>query len=113
MTGTGTHVSSAGAVRDQRVGGRVVRLGFDPVGAKEFSALTGTLSANSAPQNQMAIVLDGAVISAPSVNQRLGDGTAEISGSFTRESAERLAVTLGSGALPAPVTVTGVTRLPH
>lgn len=61
----------------------------------------------------MTVVLDGAAISAPSMNQRLGDGTADIYGSFTRESAERLAVALGSGALPAPVTVTGATRLPR
>ncbi|MFF8536990.1 hypothetical protein ACN6K9_002080 [Streptomyces sp. SAS_267] len=109
----GAHVASAKAVLGRQTGGWLVRLRFDSVGAREFAALTGGLSVNTPPQNQMAIVLDGAVISAPSVNQQLGGGTAEISGSFTRESAERLAVTLGSGALPAPVTVTGVTRLPH
>jgi hypothetical protein len=44
---------------------------------------------------------------------RLGGGTADISGRFTRESAWQLVVTLGPGALPAPLTVAGVTRLPH
>ncbi|MEV6194484.1 hypothetical protein AB0M19_19085 [Streptomyces sp. NPDC051920] len=109
----GAHVSSAKAVNDRQTGRWVVQLDFDSVGARQFSELTGSLSTRMAPQNQMAIVLDGAVISAPSVNQRLDGGTTEISGSFTRESAEQLAATLGSGALPAPVTVSGVTRLPH
>ncbi|MFF3887748.1 hypothetical protein [Streptomyces sp. NPDC001914] len=109
----GAHVSSAKAVNDRQTGRWVVQLDFDSVGARQFSELTGSLSTRMSPQNQMAIVLDGAVISAPSVNQRLDGGTTEISGSFTRESAEQLAVTLGSGALPAPVTVSGVTRLPH
>ncbi|WP_326788834.1 SecDF P1 head subdomain-containing protein [Streptomyces sp. NBC_00151] len=109
----GAHVTSAEAVPGRQTGGWLVRLRLDSAGARQFSALTASLSMNAPPQNRMAIVLDGAVISAPSVNQRLGDGTADIYGSFTRESAERLAVTLGSGALPAPVTVTGVTRLPR
>ncbi|MET8096109.1 hypothetical protein ABZV29_06485 [Streptomyces sp. NPDC005236] len=109
----GTHVSSARAVHDEQGAGWLVRLAFDSVGARQFSALTATLCVNTSPQNQMAIVLDGAVISAPSVAQRLDGGTADIFGSFTRESAEQLAVTLGSGALPEPVSVTGVTRLPH
>ncbi|MFE9876888.1 hypothetical protein [Streptomyces sp. NPDC005784] len=109
----GSHVASAKALRDQQIGNWTVRLDFDSVGARQFSALTGDLSINTAPQNQFAIVLDGAVISAPSVSRRLGGGTADISGSFTRESAEQLAATLGSGALPAPVALTSVTRLPH
>ncbi|MGW3910294.1 SecDF P1 head subdomain-containing protein [Streptomyces sp. NPDC005070] len=109
----GVHVASAVAVRDKQVAGWVVRLGFDSVGARRFSDMTGSLAVNVAPRNQMAIVLDGAVISAPSVSQRLDGGTAEIYGSFTRESAEQLAVTVGSGALPAPLTVTSVTSLRH
>ncbi|MFD5521652.1 hypothetical protein [Streptomyces sp. NPDC127066] len=109
----GAHVASAEAVPGRQTGGRLVRLRLDSAGARQFSALTARLSMNAPPRNRMAIVLDGAVISAPSANQRLGDGTADIYGGFTRESAERLAVTLGQGALPAPVTVTGVTRLPR
>ncbi|MFE2537574.1 hypothetical protein [Streptomyces sp. NPDC059371] len=109
----GVHVTSAVAVRDKQVAGWIVRLDFDSVGARQFSDMTGSLALNTSPQNQMAIVLDGAVISAPSVSQRLDGGTADIYGSFTRESAEQLAVTLGSGALPTPLTVTSVTSLRH
>ncbi|WRZ93979.1 hypothetical protein OHB54_36015 [Streptomyces sp. NBC_01007] len=109
----GSRVASAKAVRDQQTGNWIVRLDFDSAGTRRFSALTGDLSGNTAPRNQFAIVLDGTVISAPSVSQRLGGGTADISGSFTRESAEQLAATLDSGALPAPLALTSVTRLPH
>ncbi|MCX4992170.1 MULTISPECIES: hypothetical protein [unclassified Streptomyces] len=108
----GAQVASAEAAHDERRSGWTVRLDFDSVGTKRFAALTAELSANQAPQNQFAIVLDGAVISAPSVSQSLGGGQAEISGGFTRESAEQLAVTLDSGALPNPLAVTEVTRLP-
>ncbi|MFD5818474.1 hypothetical protein [Streptomyces sp. NPDC127038] len=108
----GARVSSAEAVDGGQNGGPLVRLRFDTSGARRFAALTQSLSVNTAPRNQVAIVLDGVVISAPSVAQRLDGGTADIYGSFTRASAERLAATIGSGALPAPVSVTGVTRLP-
>jgi preprotein translocase subunit SecD len=109
----GSHVSSAKAVRDPQTGNWIVRLDFDSVGTRQFSALTGSLYVNTVPRNELAIVLDGTVISAPSVGRRLDGGTADISGSFTRDSAEQLAATLGSGALPAALTLTGVTRLPH
>ncbi|MET9889959.1 hypothetical protein ABZZ47_07030 [Streptomyces sp. NPDC006465] len=109
----GAHVASAEAAYGRQGSGWTVRLDFDSVGTEQFAAVTADLSAKQAPQNQFAIVLDGAVISAPSVSQTLGDGEAEISGGFTRESAEQLAVTLDSGALPNPLAVTGVTRLPR
>jgi preprotein translocase subunit SecD len=109
----GTRVASAEAVHDEQTGNWAVSLDFDSLGARQFSAVTADLSTRQSPENQFAIVLDGAVISAPSVGQALTGGTAEISGSFTRTSAEELAANLGSGALPKPLTVTGVTRLPH
>ncbi|MFF2367240.1 hypothetical protein ACFVU0_31665 [Streptomyces sp. NPDC058122] len=107
----GVHVTSAVAVRDKRVPGWIVRLDFDSVGARQFSDVTRRLAVNTSPQNQFAVVLDGAVISAPSVSQQLDGGTADIYGSFTRASAEQLAATLGSGALPTPLTVMSVTSL--
>ncbi|MFD5638084.1 hypothetical protein ACFWJM_28595 [Streptomyces sp. NPDC127077] len=107
----GAHVSSTKAVRDPRTGTWRARLDFDSVGGRQFSGMTGSLATNAAPRNQMAVVLDGSVISAPSVGRRLDGGTADIYGSFTRESAEQLAATLGSGALPTPLTVMSVTSL--
>jgi preprotein translocase subunit SecD len=109
----GSHVASAKALRDKRYGNWIVRLGFDSVATRKFSDLTGDLAVNASPQNQFAIVLDGAVLSAPYVNQRLSGGTADVSGGFNRQSAEQLAVTLNSGTLPVPLNVTSVTPLPH
>ncbi len=53
----------------------------------------------------LAIVLDKQVISVPVINQAITDGQGVISGSFTQESANTLAVQLRSGALPIPIKV--------
>jgi preprotein translocase subunit SecD len=55
---------------------------------------------------QLAIVLDGVVQSAPTVEQRIPDGSASVSGSFTEASARALAAVLRGGALPANAVVT-------
>jgi preprotein translocase subunit SecD len=54
---------------------------------------------------QLAIVLDGAVQNAPTINEAIPDGTAQITGSFTEDGARALAAVLEHGALPAPVTL--------
>lgn len=59
----------------------------------------GMAGANVAP-NLFAMVLDGLVISAPQVTEAIPDGRAEISGSFTRQSAATLANQLNFGSLP-------------
>ena len=51
-------------------------------------------------EQQFAIVLDGQVISAPTFNGRIPDGNAQITGNFTKTSAESLATSLKFGALP-------------
>lgn len=56
-------------------------------------------------EKQIAIVLDGAVISAPVVRSRIAGGEAQISGNFTADEAARLAVMLRAGALPVNVEV--------
>jgi preprotein translocase subunit SecD len=53
----------------------------------------------------LAIVLDKKVISAPIINSPITDGQGQISGSFTQEAAQTLAVQLRSGALPIPIKV--------
>ena len=53
----------------------------------------------------LAIVLDKQVISAPVINQAITDGQGQISGRFTQETAQTLAVQLRSGALPIPIKV--------
>ncbi|MBI5930964.1 MAG: protein translocase subunit SecD [Chloroflexi bacterium] len=55
--------------------------------------------------DRLAIVLDGVVISAPSINQAITTGSGQITGSFTRERARVLATQLRYGALPVPLEV--------
>ena len=75
-----------------------VSLTFDSRGAQEFERLT---AANV--NKRMAIVLDGNVYSAPTINERIGGGRAVINGTFTTNEANDLAVVLRAGALPAPM----------
>lgn len=83
----------------------VVNLEFASTGARQFADVTTRLVKLSPPLNQFGIVLDGLVVSAPSVNSVIADGRAEISGSFTRETAATLANQLSFGALPLTFTV--------
>ena len=75
-----------------------VSVTFDSKGAREFDLLT---AANVG--KRMAIVLDGKVYSAPTINERISGGRAVISGTFTTAEANDLAVVLRAGALPAPL----------
>lgn len=75
-----------------------VSLTFDGEGARIFSRVTG---ANV--NKRLAIVLDDKVASAPNINERIPSGNASITGSFTMEEANELAIVLRAGALPAPV----------
>lgn len=84
---------------------------FTSAGAKKFQTITGRLSQQQPPMNQFAIVLDGEVVSAPSVRTALSKN-AQISGNFTQQSAEDLGNILSYGALPLTfkeVSVTTVT----
>jgi preprotein translocase subunit SecD len=83
----------------------VVNLTFNGQGSADFRKVTSRLVSLSAPQNQFAIVLDGNVITAPSTNAAITNGKAEISGSFTADSAKTLADQLKFGALPINFTV--------
>ena len=108
----GTEVSAAKAARDPQTGNWQVRLSFTVKGAAKLADLAGRLAQNQAPQNEFAIVLDGAVLTAPYVSQRLTGGEAVISGTFDRRSAGQLAALVSSGALPAPLKVAEVTTVP-
>lgn len=76
----------------------VVNLQFDADGTKLFSQIT---SANIG--KPIAIFLDGQLISAPTVQSAITDGTAVITGNFTVQQAKDLANSLNSGALPVPI----------
>jgi preprotein translocase subunit SecD len=76
----------------------VVRLQFDSDGAKLFSQIT---SANIG--KPLAVFLDGQLLTAPTVQSAITDGTAVITGNFTVQEAKDLATRLNSGALPVPI----------
>ena len=76
----------------------VVSFTLDRVGAKRFGKAT---SKNIG--KQLAIVLDGKIISAPVIRDTIASGSGQISGGFTFQSATDLALLLRSGALPAPL----------
>ena len=78
----------------------VVSLRFDNVGARKF----GTLTKENVGK-RFAIVLDGEVISAPVIREPIPGGSGIISGQFTVQSAQDLALLLRAGALPAPLTI--------
>jgi preprotein translocase subunit SecD len=73
---------------------------FDAAGSKLFEEITGEYVGK-----KMAIVLDNNVYSAPTINERIAGGSAQISGSFTMETAKDLAIVLRAGSLPAPVEI--------
>ena len=78
----------------------VVSITFNSQGGERFARLT-----SENVNRPFAIILDGKVLSAPNINEPIMGRTAQISGSFTVESANNLAISLRSGALPVDLTV--------
>ena len=78
----------------------VVSFTLDRVGAKRFGKAT-----SKGIGKQLAIVLDGKIISAPVIRDVIASGSGQISGGFTFQSATDLALLLRSGALPAPLNI--------
>lgn len=85
---------------DQRTNEPIVNFRFNTTGAQRFCRLT---------QNNVgrpfAIVLDDEVISAPRINEQICGGSGQISGDFSTQEANDLAIVLRSGALPAKLTI--------
>nr|WP_315266687.1 protein translocase subunit SecD [Microbacterium lemovicicum] len=77
-----------------------VNLKFNDAGTSTFGQISQRLYGATAPLNQFAFVLDGKVLSAPSMNGIILDGNPSITGSFTQDSAKVLADQLKYGALP-------------
>lgn len=96
----GTSVRSAAANPTQNGVGWQVNLSFDGEGTKLFGALTQRVVGLPPPQNEVAIVLDGVVVSAPRIDEPILGGQAQITGRFTQKEAEDLASVLKYGALP-------------
>lgn len=110
----GKEVKNAQAgMRENDVAWRVT-LSFKDKGTDDFASATSNLanlpdaSTNTTNSNQMAIVLDSKVISAPRINEPISGGNAEISGSFTEKTAMELANVLKFGALPVALETSSV-----
>jgi len=80
-------------------------ISFTGDGGREFNQIANRLFDLEGDRNRFAMVLDGVVISAPSVNQRNFNGEAQITGQFAQQDAELLANQLKFGALPLTLEV--------
>jgi len=97
----GRQISKASAGLDPQAGSAwFVSLTFDNEGTSAFGALTARVTSLPEPTNQVAIVLDGLVVSSPRINEAIPSGSAQITGSFTQLEAQDLANVLKYGALP-------------
>ena len=107
----GPQVVAGSAVRDASVGSDMTPTGqptgffvtnirFQDDAAQSFSHMTQALYGGEGATTAFAIVLDGLVISAPTVEEPSPGGEASISGNFTQEQASQLADQLRFGALP-------------
>ncbi len=97
---SGENLVDAQSAFDQRTNQPVVSFRFDSQGAARFGQTT--------QQNVgklFAIILDNKVISAPQIREPILGGSGQISGNFTVQSANDLAVLLRAGALPATLTI--------
>lgn len=77
-----------------------VSVTFDAKGAREFERITA-----ENVKKRMAIVLDNTVYSAPVIQERISGGRAQITGAFSMQEANDLAIVLRAGALPAPLKI--------
>ncbi|OJU49101.1 MAG: protein translocase subunit SecDF [Mesorhizobium sp. 61-13] len=97
---SGENLVDAQATFDSRTNEPVVSFRFDSKGAARFGQATQQNTGKL-----FAIILDNQVISAPRINEPILGGSGQISGSFTPQSANDLAVLLRAGALPANLTI--------
>lgn len=77
-----------------------VSITFDAKGGREFERITG-----DNVKKRMAVVLDNTIYSAPVIQERISGGRAQITGTFTTQEANDLAIVLRAGALPAPLKI--------
>ena len=97
---TGENLSDAQPGFQHQTNAPVVNIRFDTVGARKFGEITKNYT-----KHQLAMVLDGKVISAPNLNEPILSGNAEISGRFSVQEAANLSLLLKSGSLPAPINI--------
>lgn len=96
---TGADLESAAAIADQ-FNAYAVNIQFGEAGTGAFAAYTAQHVGDI-----LAIVLDKQIISAPTISEPITEGRASITGNFTLEEANRLAVQLRYGSLPIPLKI--------
>jgi preprotein translocase subunit SecD len=101
----GSAISDASSGLNSQNNQWAVNIVFDSAGTKSFTDISQRLYGQTSPQNQFAFVLDGKVLSAPSMNAIITDGKPQITGSFDQETAKTLADQLKYGALPLSFSV--------
>lgn len=97
---TGDQLIDAQPGFNQTDGQPIVSIRFDGQGGRKFARVT-----QENVGKPFAIILDGKVLSAPRINEPILGGSAQISGSFTTDSANQLAIALRSGKLPVALNV--------
>ena len=97
---SGADLTDAQPGFDQRTSEPIVSFRFNTSGARKFAQVT-----QENVGKPFAIVLDNEVISAPVIREPILGGSGQISGNFTVQSANDLAILLRAGALPAPLTI--------
>lgn len=97
---TGAYLEDARVKIDPQYNEPYVTIDFDRRGARIFERITA-----ENVKKQLAIVLDNNVYSAPVIQEKIGGGTARITGNFSMQEAHDLAIVLRAGALPAPVEI--------
>ena len=103
---SGKQLKRASVQFNQQTGEPHVSLEFNDEGAELFAKLTGEHVGE-----QIAIFLDGSVISAPTVQEKIEGGQAVITGNFTLKDSKELAQRLNAGALPVPITLIAQTTV--
>lgn len=100
----GEVVTDASFEKNPTGSGFMVTMKMNKEGAEKWARITEE-KASKTPQEAVAIVLDGKVYSAPTINQKIPNGSSSITGNFSFEDAKTLATVLKAGKLPAPTDI--------
>ncbi len=99
---TGDNVTTVNVSREENSTSYAVDLSLDGTGTSEFADVTTELVSN---HGQIAILLDGVVQSAPSVQSAITGGEVQITGNYTVDEANNLKAIINSGSLPVTLTI--------
>lgn len=106
LTGTDLKRAAAQPSQDTQTPGYIIALEFNESGKSKFENLT-----REELSKPLAIFLDDELISAPTVQAIISEGSAVITGNFTSSEARQLAIQLNAGALPVPLKIESQNRV--